>query len=229
MDNLHECTPDQQVQYLFDVAFPHETEVDTLKAMRRSQAWPDAYQLLFFTHGPVTLPLKKRDIENRTVPPYWNNYSIAEFMMQNRVRLSYDAFKKTLEWANNRFGMRLSLEKYLENIGKLDNQQFDLLVEAVLNVESVNDRMLKILQDYIMRFGISNQKLDNIRQKYPNYADQIAYAATYNRQIRVLKKTRNKPNDWREFCKKEKLILPGVQNGMNDKQRSIYNELHTPA
>lgn len=226
LENLAGCTPSQQVQYLLKVAFRNHKEVEAFKVMGEKVYWPDSYDELFFQYGLIRLPLKERDMNHRLRTPLWYNRTVAEFMMQN-VRLSYHAFEKYLEWAKHDCLLHPQLERYLET-GKLNDEQFGLLINAVTTDKSGGDlKMFGILLEYIRRYGISETNMQRVQVQYPNqFVELVAKESKIYEQSKVVKAFKNTDEgraEWRKFCKETEDIVPEAQVLMSLDQYHIFH------
>ena len=228
LDKLKSYSPRRQVKYLFDIAFPNHTEVEALKAMQGLSLWPDAYDELFYKHGQKCLPLHNRDMKKRLKTPQWYLHNVAVFMMQN-VRLSTDALQNVIKWATNDYDMRLALREYLAS-GKLNNSQFELLLNAVAKDKNGGDKnMLDLLIDYIKRYGLEAQYMVQIQSQYPkDFVKLITEESTLYQQIQKVKSFKNTDEGrhiWRLFCKETAEIPYEVQRLMSIEQYRIFHNV----
>lgn len=228
-ENLSKYSVDRQIQYLFKMAFRNQTEIEALKAMQKGKGfWPDAYEKLFFVYGQKWLPLKRKDMKNRDSRPKWYSHSVAEFMMQN-VRLSYNALDTVIKKSVIDSGLRSSLSQYLAS-GKLCDAQFSLLVDSVTTDKHSGDlQMLKVLLDYIERYGVSENELGKIKEQYPKpFFELVTDANTLYEQMRVHKAFKDTPdgrNIWKLFCQKTPKVLSEVQSLMSLPQYEIFHQV----
>ena len=168
LENLSCCPAGLQAEYFLKVAVKNKTGSEALKAMRKENPWPASFDVLFFKYGNVKLPY----IEDRSYKKSTYSYecvvhvTVAEFMMRN-VRLSTSALRYLIEQARTNEVVRCELKKYLAS-GKLNDSQFELLIDAVTTNPGSGDLlMLAVLLDYVRRYGISDNHMVKIRFQYP--------------------------------------------------------------
>ena len=190
LEDIAKYPIERQIQYFFKVAIKNKTEVETLKAMRNDKHgkifWPKTYEILFFKYGNVSMPDEEYrwHIEDGCTVGYKTNVTIAEFMMRN-VRLSFDALSEVIKKSTLNNDLREELKKYLAS-GKINDSQFELLINSVGSDLGHNLCMLDILLDYIRRYSISEKHMDKCRMKFsPELVELVKEAQLYANEKRA--------------------------------------------
>jgi len=194
VEDIYKYSVKRQVQYFLKVAAKNKTEAETLKAMRKENFWPKAYEILFFQYGNTELSYEEthKHIQNDCEIIYCVNITIAKFMMRN-VRLSYNALQNVIKKAATDDDMCDELKKYLAS-GKLNDSQLELLIDAVTIEPGSGDlQMLGVLLDYVKRYGFSEKYMKKISTQYPvPFTELVREAVSYANKKRAKADTRAK-------------------------------------